>query len=132
MGLIKVACTEKGVSLEVSLKHNFPTNGDTQRKSFSTDFNCPYAFQGGLVRCCYPNKITSNSRKPAWLIPIEGEYLKNLTTTSCPVHLFLIQEVCPLVYLGEKETAMMERSNGASYLIRGDGRKTEIKSRELC
>ena len=48
---IKCSLLEK----DVSLLHNFPTDTNG-RKTFSSDFSCPYAEQGGKAFCVYQGR----------------------------------------------------------------------------
>ncbi len=104
MGLIKTACVEKGVSLEVSLKHNFPANGNG-RKVYSSQFSCPYAFQGGEVKCCHPYRL-EDTPDHAWLVPIKAP--KDFVTSSCPVFQNLADRYSSKLSLNSRQIAKIK------------------------
>lgn len=102
MGLIKTICNEKENPIEVSLNHIFPTDKNG-RKTYSSQFKCPYGYNGGLVTCCYPYKVETKGKKPSWLIPIEGKYPNKPFTSTCPIYRQLTENYCPTLSLAGEE-----------------------------
>lgn len=114
MGLIKTICDIKEKPfrifsrrlIKVSLKHNFPTNKNG-RKTFSSQFECPYGYNAGLVLCCHPYKIEKERTKPAWMIPVKGNP-KNLVTSICPIYQRLSENYCPDPDLSLRDKEIVE------------------------
>jgi len=105
MGLIKTICNKTPKpsikqTIRISLEHNFPTDGNGKNRVFSSKFQCPYGYNGGIVTCYYPNKV-KKTQKHAWFIELGGNL--PYESSACPIFQKLLENYCPILSLKDED-----------------------------